>query len=155
MKEIIMTISITSILEAELPSLRECNVRNLPVFYQLSDYKEMFRDPRTIILIAKDEAQIVGYVIGTLETNKQFHIISFTVDKNHRRHGIGTMLMKEIEKKSHKYQSVMYTTLNVDVNNHDAIQFYIRYGFKKIMVMNHYYGLFQNGYKLGKRIRIK
>lgn len=130
-----------------------CNKRNLDIYYEDSEYTECIEGKDHIMLVASDDGEIRGYIMGYHQKTKKMHIISFGVDKDMRRHGIGTKLMRKLEKYAHKrYPDIKYTTLNVEASNEIGIGFYAKYGFKKVIALKDYYGPGKLGLLLGKKI---
>ena len=68
------------------------------------------------------------------------------VDKKHRKCGIGTKLLKEIEK-----NNIKNITLEVRESNIEAIDFYKKNGFKIETIRKNYYGN-ENGYLMLKEL---
>lgn len=89
-------------------------------------------------LVAKKDNLVLGYIIFWIRFGNEGHIVSLAIDKNYRRHKIGTKLMeesinifKEIEMKNIK--------LEVRTRNEGAILFYKKLGFIEDEIMPKYY----------------
>lgn len=153
-----MEINIVNIISDDVKDLRDCNKAVLPVYYFQYQYLEFINDPDHILLKAIDknnDKTFIGYIIGRLENKKRFHIVSFGVYKQFRRHKVGSLLMTEIEKQAlDKYPSVQFVSLNVQTTNESAIKFYENVGFKKVRLLEHYYGANEHGLTFGKNIKI-
>jgi ribosomal protein S18 acetylase RimI-like enzyme len=59
--------------------------------------KKLERDP-DLFLVAEDDGRIIGTVIGGYDGRRGI-IYHLAVEKSHQRHGIGKMLMHEIERR--------------------------------------------------------
>ena len=68
------------------------------------------------------------------------------VDDNAKRQGIGSMLLKEIEK-----NNINNITLEVRESNNEAINFYKKNGFEIASIRKNYYGD-ENGYLMLKEL---
>lgn len=94
---------------------------------------------------------IAGFI--TVEMNKQAygHVITIDVLGEHRRHGLGTMLLQAAENRVRKINGFMLV-LEVAVNNDPARAFYERHGFKVIKTLPRYYAHKLDGLFLTKRL---
>ncbi|MBP3791060.1 MAG: ribosomal protein S18-alanine N-acetyltransferase [Methanobrevibacter sp.] len=89
-------------------------------------------------LVAEEDGYVIGYVIFWIKYENQGHIISIAVDKNYRRTGAGTqLLVKAISILSLLNISAIY--LEVNENNHGAVEFYKTFNFKVDRVVPGYY----------------
>lgn len=96
-------------------------------------------------LVAEFKGRIVGYVIGTLRWSSIGHVISIAVDEAFRRRGIGTMLMKEVMGRLREQGAKVYR-LEVRVSNVPASKLYEKLGFRKVGVIEGYYGDGESAY---------
>ena len=99
----------------------------------------------------KPRRPIAGFI--TVEMNKQAygHVITIDVLPDHRRHGLGTMLLQAAENRVRKINGFMLV-LEVAVNNDPARAFYERHGFKVIKSLPRYYAHKLDGLFLTKRL---
>jgi ribosomal-protein-alanine N-acetyltransferase len=105
------------------------------ISYLLTDYN-------TIALMAKAEDDIEGFVITQVEVeeNTEFgHIITINVAPNHRRKGIATKLLYEIENLL-KQKSIHQCRLEVREDNKHAIKLYQKLGYQTVGILENYYG---------------
>jgi ribosomal-protein-alanine N-acetyltransferase len=96
----------------------------------------------SISLSAIEQDQIVGFVIGTIYYERAEltgHILTIDIRETHRRKGVGTTLLQEMEKQF-KEQGVTACRLEVREDNIPAIKFYEKLGYKKIAELENYYG---------------
>ncbi|MGA2683172.1 MAG: ribosomal protein S18-alanine N-acetyltransferase [Candidatus Bathyarchaeia archaeon] len=103
--------------------------------YLLTDYN-------SIGLIAKTDSDIAGFIISEveIENDKPFgHIITINVALPYRRKGIGTQMLKEIEKIL-KEKGVNECHLEVREDNSAALKLYQKSGYQKIAKLEKYYG---------------
>jgi ribosomal protein S18 acetylase RimI-like enzyme len=87
------------------------------------------RDP-DLFLIAEEEAQIVGAVLGGFDGRRGF-MYHLAVAESHRRQGIGLALMEELERRLRAKGCIRYYLL-VTKDNESAMQFYEAYGWQRM-----------------------
>ena len=103
---------------------------------------QMLDDYNTISLIAKVGDEIAGFVIGMIYVERNTlhgHILTVDVEPKFQRRGIGTQLMKEIEK-IFRLKNTRFLHLEVREDNKAAIDLYIKLGYVTIGKLNNYYG---------------
>lgn len=96
----------------------------------------------SIGLIAKENDQIVGFVIGMIYVERNSltgHILTIDVSPTCRRKGIGSKLLREIEE-IFKKNKVQACRLEVRENNVAALNLYQKFGYKKIGRLKNFYG---------------
>jgi ribosomal-protein-alanine N-acetyltransferase len=81
---------------------------------------------------------IAGFVTFHFQRQGYGHIITIDVHPDARRHRLGTELIAAACEKLRKMTAFM-VVLEVAVNNHAALAFYDRHGFKRIKVLERYY----------------
>ncbi|WP_456483056.1 ribosomal protein S18-alanine N-acetyltransferase [Methanopyrus kandleri] len=125
---------------SDIPEVVEIEERAFPkspyptyVFlYNLSNNPEGF-------LVAEVGGKVVGYVIFELRPwLGEGHIVSIAVHPNYRRTGIGTILMREAER---KIAEAGYETVRLEVreSNFPARRFYERLGYREERREHGYY----------------
>ena len=88
-------------------------------------------------LVAEEEKKIVGFLLA--ETNPPLaHIITLDVAESHRKKGVGSALLREIEEHFafHGIQSVLLETA---VDNETGIAFWTHHGYRSEAVVKRYY----------------
>lgn len=89
-------------------------------------------------LVAEHEGYVIGYVMFWIKYEFNGHIISIAVDEKYRRLGAGTkLLVKAISILSLLNLDTIY--LEVNENNHGAIEFYKKFNFEVDRKVPHYY----------------
>ena len=89
-------------------------------------------------LVAEHEGYVIGYVMFWIKYEFNGHIISIAVDEKYRRLGAGTkLLVKAISILSLLNLDTIY--LEVNENNHGAIEFYKKFNFRNDRVVPNYY----------------
>ena len=89
--------------------------------------KKLQRDP-DLFLIAEIDGVIVGTIIGGYDGRRgmMYHL---AVAQEHRNKGIGSQLVRELEQRLREKGCIRYYLL-VTKDNHEAIHFYERHGWK-------------------------
>jgi ribosomal protein S18 acetylase RimI-like enzyme len=121
----------------DINNLSKCSKECLPIFYTPGQFA--FSLLTSIILIAELDKKIIGYILVDGDDDK-LHIMSIAVYKKFRRLGVGTILIKNIEelikKNKNEYKRI---TLNVHVENNNAIEFYKKLDFIVSKTIEGYY----------------
>jgi ribosomal protein S18 acetylase RimI-like enzyme len=81
---------------------------------------------------------IAGFVTFHYQRQEYGHIITLDVHPDARRQRLGTLLINAACEKLRKMTAFM-VVLEVAVNNHSALAFYDKHGFKRIKVLERYY----------------
>lgn len=89
--------------------------------------------------------RIKGIVVYDLLYDR-IEIEYIIVDDNYKRQGIGSRLIKELEK-----NNINNITLEVRESNNEAINFYKKNGFEIVSIRKNYYGD-ENGYLMLKEL---
>jgi len=137
--------------------LYEINKICLPIYYSYLDYVLMLISSSYLILIAEDDNNTIGYLVGEYNNNNNFHILSFGVHPSFRNKGIGRKLIDFLVNKI-KNQKYTEITLNVHVDNIGGIAFYEKLNFKAVKLLKNYYqgalsdAKSYDGYRMKKNI---
>jgi ribosomal-protein-alanine acetyltransferase len=105
------------------------------IAYLLTDYN-------AIVLIARWESEIVGFIIGRIGMDREvwyLHILTLDVLPDYRGKGIGQSLINEIERISRE-QGVQESRLEVREDNVAALNLYRKLGYGKMGLLEGYYG---------------
>lgn len=100
-------------------------------------------------LVAEIQGSIVGYAVGILRLNNIGHIVSIAVAKRWRRKGIGTRLIRELERRF-KERGVRASRLEVRVSNRPAIKLYEKLGYRVLDRIKNYYPDGEDAYLMFK-----
>jgi ribosomal-protein-alanine N-acetyltransferase len=105
------------------------------IAYLLTDYS-------SIGLVAKEDGDIIGFVIGRIYAGKKLlvgHILTIDVSPTHRHIGIAQKLLEEIEK-IFRNKGVKECHLEAREDNIAALRLYEKLGYKRIGKLENYYG---------------
>jgi len=93
--------------------------------------------PAADCLLAEFGKRIVGFILA--ETNPPLaHIITLDVAESHRRSGLGSSLLVEMEK-HFRFHGVRAVLLETAVPNEPAIAFWRKHGYREEAVLKRYY----------------
>ncbi len=95
---------------------------------------------------------ILGFVVGEATARGAGHIITIDVRGEARRHGVGSALLQEAERRLSAGGS-RHVFLETAVNNAPAIAFYKRHGYELIKTIPRYYKNNMDALLLGKRLK--
>lgn len=100
------------------------------------EFEETIKDKNAFLLIAKEETQIIGFILATIvekegrhtKFKKSLYINTIGTKKDSQNKGVGTSLINEIKKiaKENKCDNI---NLSVWSFNDNAIKFYRHLGF--------------------------
>lgn len=120
--------------KAQLKDLKECEkisrIRELDLDYYRNGpnvkYLKDFLDQ--IFLVAVEDNNVLGYIIGEKNKSKFIFINIIVVDKKHRGKGVGKLLLKEFEKIAKKMKFKEIGLLSPKWNK-KTLEFYKKSGF--------------------------
>ena len=93
--------------------------------------------PSADCLVAEEEKKLAGFILA--EANPPLaHIITLDVAEQHRRKGVGTALLSEIENHL-QYHGVRSVLLETAVDNERGIAFWQHHGYRTEAVLKRYY----------------
>ena len=103
-------------------------------------------------LLAADPFEVpVGFLLGVSQVQHEARILMFAVDRNHRRVGVGTLLMDTFLERC-RARGYRRVTLEVRVSNATAIRFYTRFEFSVMDLLRAYYSDGENGYQMAREL---
>lgn len=106
------------------------------------------RDRETNVAVADDGGQVIGFCIAKYKA-EEGHILLLAVDELHRRRGVGTNLVRWMEKTALVAGiGIMY--LEARLRNAGARNFYNRIGYKEFRLERGRYRGIETGVRLGK-----
>lgn len=82
---------------------------------------------------------VIGYSLDYLSTDSSYWLGWFAVREKHRRHHIGTALLRQVETDL-KRQAQRKIFVSTEDSNYGAKTFYTRNGFRTEGVIRDYYG---------------
>ncbi len=115
--------------------------------------REFLRLPGVDCRVAEAAGQIVGFLLAERETARA-HVITIDVLENHRRRGVGSELLRSVEQ-SLAACGVREVELETATDNHAAVAFWERHGYRRVGVLPRYYLGRHNAYFMRKRLVAK
>ncbi|MGB9854460.1 MAG: ribosomal protein S18-alanine N-acetyltransferase [Candidatus Bathyarchaeales archaeon] len=134
-------------------SIQDASLRHLDRLYEIEQkcfkseaftkhqIAHLLAHPNSISLIAKDNRNIIGFIIGVIFHEREKltgHILTIDVYPSHQRMGIGTMLLKQIEK-IFTGKGVKTCYLEAREDNVAALNLYQKLGYRKVGNLKNYY----------------
>ena len=114
---------------------------SLPERYNPAIFNQFYESFPEGFLIAEKLRKIIGFIVGVKTFNKTAKILMLSVNKNHRRQGIGSALITQFLKEMNLH-NIKQVELEVRTTNTVAINFYKKHGFVVIETIPKFY---QNG----------
>ena len=102
-------------------------------------------------LAAADGGKIVGFILSE-ENPPLAHIVTLDVAESHRRHGVGTALLRESEANL-KFRGVRTVLLETATTNEAGIAFWERHGYRKEAVLKNYYSGRLDAFEMRKKLQ--
>jgi len=99
-------------------------------------------------VVAADGVRIAGFIL-TEENPPLAHIITLDVAEVHRRHGVGSALLRESEKNL-ALRGVRSVLLETAIDNEAAVAFWKRHGYRIEAVLKRYYLARLDAYEMRK-----
>ena len=101
-------------------------------------------------LVAQEKDDIAGFISSELD-GPLAHIITLDVAEAHRRSGVGSLLLDAAENNVFA-QGVRTVFLETAVDNHAAVNFWLRHGYIKEGILKRYYLNRIDGYEMRKTL---
>ncbi|HDI02291.1 MAG TPA: ribosomal-protein-alanine N-acetyltransferase [Ignisphaera sp.] len=105
-----------------------------------------------LFLVIEIDNKIVGYVSALVRTERIGHIVSICIHPDHRRRGLGTLLMKNVEERLKKIFGLCKIRLEVRVSNYAAINMYRKLGYTIATILYNYYPDGEDAYLMIKNV---
>jgi ribosomal protein S18 acetylase RimI-like enzyme len=109
------------------------------IAYSNRDMRLFLSFATRVAILAERDGRIVGFCIGFRAPGRRGHIITLDVRAGERGTGVGKALLEATVERMRR-SGVSETTLEVDVENANAIGFYERLGFQRKGTLPDYYG---------------
>jgi ribosomal-protein-alanine N-acetyltransferase len=120
------------------------------IAYSKTMLRYFLAQPAAECLVAVDGAKIVGFMLSE-ENPPLAHIITLDVAESHRRHGVGTELLRESE--AHlAFRGVRTVLLETATTNDAGVAFWERHGYRKEAVLKNYYPGRLDAFEMRKKL---
>ena len=107
------------------------------IAYSRHELRWYLRLPGGDALVAQAGKEIVGFIISEAE-REDAHIITLDVLAAYRRRRIGSALLQEVEERLAS-RGVLRVELETATDNHPAVAFWQRHGYRTVGVLKRYY----------------
>jgi len=132
------------------PRLRPCVPTDVPallridqacfargIAYSKSVLRWFLSLPGAVCLVAEVDEAVAGFILASSEADKA-HLITLDVLAPYRRQGLGTLLLDAVET-GLAARGVRSVELETATNNHAAIAFWQKHGYRTVGVLPRYY----------------
>ena len=133
---------------SDIIPVMEINLRTLPEHYSDYFYESLLEELPESFIVAEISGKIVGYIMCKVEHGfsnfkklgfvKKGHVVSIAVIDEHRRKGLGSVLVDEAMK-GVKIRQCSELYLEVRCSNTDAVRLYERLGMSVKQRLKSYY----------------
>jgi [ribosomal protein S18]-alanine N-acetyltransferase len=140
--------------DSDFPRLLQIDQDSFPtdVAYDSAELFYFMNRAGAETIVLESTGTIVAFLIMEVHRNRRMaNIVTLDVDKDHRRLGHATQLLKRSEEILVEYGVEIYD-LQVDVTNSGAIRFYKRHGFETVRVLRKYYANGNDAYLMVKEL---
>lgn len=121
-----------------LDAVYEIEYNTFAIPWAREDFEHELRgNKRALYFVAKNGDKVIGYC-GMWHVVNEGHITNIAVAEDHRRQGIGHMLLNALEAEA-RLHSMIGLTLEVRVGNEYAMRLYNKHGFKIEGLRKNYY----------------
>ena len=128
--------------ERDLKMVHRIERSSYPTPWSMNFFRLMANMNPELFIVATVNEELVGYTVGELEARrnggKVGHIMNVAVDSQHRRRGVGTMLMEELEARLYRLGATA-VYLEVRESNVDAQRLYTLRGYVYLKRVEGYY----------------
>ena len=114
----------------------------------------LLENPHTRSLVARVSADIVGFIIGSIERVGEVvfgHIYTLDIAVKYRRKGIGMKLLNRLEQEFVE-ENVRECYLEARMDNTGALELYHKHGYARVKLLRNYYSKGRHGILLVKRL---
>lgn len=108
---------------------------SLPIYYKLHNLIDMIKNPSYFIYKCDLENETIGFFVLEICDKNKIHIMSIAISKSNRGKGYGSKIMEFLKKTFLKYT----LSLNVQIQNKDAVRFYLKHNFEIKETLTNYY----------------
>jgi len=102
-------------------------------------------------LVAESGGNVVGYIIGSVDSDGSGHVVSIAIHPMYRRRGIGKKLLLTLEELM-RSNGIRRIKLEVSVNNEPAISLYKLMGYRIVDIIRNYYPDGSDAYVMVKEL---
>jgi ribosomal-protein-alanine N-acetyltransferase len=123
----------------------------LPERYNPGIFNQFYEAFPEGFLVAELHNTIIGFLIGVKTTKTTARILMLTIEKNKRKHGVGSSLLSSFLQVM-KHHQVTCVELEVRTTNQSAIEFYKKHGFSIRDTLQRFYQNREDAYNMSKSL---
>lgn len=131
----------------DIPKINELGCLLEDNFNKVYQINEMLNDGISKVYVYEKDDLIVGFIIAT-DLKETCDILSIVVDPLYRNKGIASNLIDYLI--SSLDEELKLITLEVSVNNKNALSLYDKFGFKVVNVRKNYYANGDDAYLMAR-----
>ena len=120
------------------------------IAYSRPELRAYLRFPNADCLVATIHGKLIGFCL-TAHRENHGHIITIDVLQAYRRHGVGSRLLEAVERRLAK-SGVREIVLETATENHSAIAFWEKHGYRTRGVWKGYYPRGRDAYAMIKSL---
>jgi ribosomal protein S18 acetylase RimI-like enzyme len=144
------TVSLRGFRPTDVPFIAAIVADALHEHYDPALYASLSAEWADGFLVAADPHEVpVAFLLGVSQVEREARVLMFAVDRHHRTHGVGALLMSTFLDRC-RARGFKRVTLEVRVSNATAIRFYTRYDFSVVDLLKGYYSDGENGYQMAR-----
>ncbi|GBC78656.1 Aminoalkylphosphonate N-acetyltransferase [bacterium HR08] len=126
------------------------------IAYTAEEMRLYIADRRTFTIVVEEpEHRIVGFLIARLEPGRRGarvgHLVTIDVHPDQQGRGIGSRLLREAERRL-RQAGARAIFLETAVDNHGAIRFYEKHGYRVLKRIRGYYLGEMDAFRMGKAL---
>jgi ribosomal-protein-alanine N-acetyltransferase len=147
-----MAVTIRSHEPREFAALHKLDVACFPpgIAYSKMMLRYFLQLPAAECLVAVEDSRIAGFIL-TKENLPLGHIVTLDVAEEHRRQGVGSLLLTESERNL-AFRGVRTILLETAIDNATAIAFWQRHGYRIEATLQRYYLGRLDAYEMRKKL---
>jgi ribosomal-protein-alanine N-acetyltransferase len=108
------------------------------IAYSPEDISIVLLEPGAFVVVGEAQGAIAGFILARRERAGRAHIITIDVLAEHRRTGLGGLLLQEAHRRLRALGATR-VILEVAVENAPAIAFYEKHGYDRLRRLKNYY----------------
>jgi ribosomal protein S18 acetylase RimI-like enzyme len=136
----------------DLARVMQISANSLTERYDLSTFVELLRLSPDLCLVEENMiGKVIGFIIGIKTSFDRGRILILAVDEPYRWRGVGSKLLNKCIELM-KQRRLKVVTLEVRVNNKEAINFYLKRGFKIKELLPCFYSDGTDGYLMERKL---
>jgi len=133
----VVEITLRPFVASDLPAVMEIEEVSFPSPWKPEFFLTELNNSYARLVVAERAGRVVGYFCRWLVAD-EVHILDVAVHPDHRRRGVGKVLMREIFVEARR-RGACSASLEVRVSNQPAIALYHTLGFSQVSIRRRYY----------------